>query len=215
MSCVTNPQLGQRAAGTILPVSRARSSAIGPRSLSSSSSRRRAASRSRAEASASAAVRPTAASSRSSRASSVRRLCDWSSSSVLQPTRNSRPQDSQARSLWRPMSVGAIDPVGITKASASKARNKSASVKATTIDSIVSTQPGNGFQTVPSAPRPAAAGRASALRAAFSARRLSGCGPPPMFGLLSMNVGRAPERNPDRIVAAVSDRRCLLRRPAT
>jgi hypothetical protein len=46
-----------------------------------------------------------------------------------------------------PFSVGAIDPVGITNASASNARNSSASVKATTIDSIVSRPPASGSRT--------------------------------------------------------------------
>ena len=50
------------------------------------------------------------------------------------------------------MSVGAIDPVGITKASASKARNRSASVKATTTDSTVS-------RPHPSGPRTESLGR--------------------------------------------------------
>ena len=40
--------------------------------------------------------------------------------------------------MWRPCSVGAIEPVGMTKASASKVRNKNASAKAITIDSTVS-----------------------------------------------------------------------------
>ena len=57
---------------------------------------------------------------------------------ALHPTRKSRPHSVHTRSLWRPMSVGAMEPVGITNASASKARKRSASVKATTIDSIVS-----------------------------------------------------------------------------
>ena len=41
-------------------------------------------------------------------------------------------------SLFRPRRVGAIDPVGITNASASNVLNKKASTKATTTDSIVS-----------------------------------------------------------------------------
>src|SRR5262249_44718902 len=44
----------------------------------------------------------------------------------------------QAKSLCRPMSVGAIDPVGITKASARNVRKRNARTKAITTDSIVS-----------------------------------------------------------------------------
>jgi hypothetical protein len=40
--------------------------------------------------------------------------------------------------LCRPISVGAIDPVGMTNASASNVRNKNASTNAITIDSTVS-----------------------------------------------------------------------------
>ena len=51
------------------------------------------------------------------------------------------PHSGQTTSLWRPISVGAIEPVGITKASASKALNRNARAKAMAIDSIVSRSP--------------------------------------------------------------------------
>ncbi len=41
-------------------------------------------------------------------------------------------------SLWRPISVGAIEPVGMTNASASNVRNKNAKTKAMATDSISS-----------------------------------------------------------------------------
>ena len=110
--------------------------------------RRRRVSRSSSPIEPLASLALSVASSRSSRAASVRRLCDWSSSSALQPTRKSRPHDSQARSLWRPISVGAMEPVGITKASASNARNKSASVNAITTDSTVSRPKPSGLLTM-------------------------------------------------------------------
>ena len=40
--------------------------------------------------------------------------------------------------MCRPINVGAIEPVGITNASASNVRNKNANTKAITIDSTVS-----------------------------------------------------------------------------
>src|SRR5580698_10359905 len=48
------------------------------------------------------------------------------------------PHFGQTASLFRPKSVGAIDPVGITKASASNVLNRKARMNATTTDSIVS-----------------------------------------------------------------------------
>ena len=40
--------------------------------------------------------------------------------------------------MWRPSSVGAIDPVGMTNASTMNARKTNARMNATRIDSIVS-----------------------------------------------------------------------------
>jgi hypothetical protein len=69
--------------------------------------------------------------------------------------------------LWRPINVGAIDPVGMTNASASNARKSSASVKAMTIASTVSrwkmsgsrtTSPGRGPLLTWAGPLPTEAG---------------------------------------------------------
>src|SRR5690606_31001513 len=57
------------------------------------------------------------------------------------PTVNSNPHLGQVSSLWRPSSVGAIDPVGMTNASASNVRNRNAKMNAITIDSTVSRVP--------------------------------------------------------------------------
>src|SRR5689334_10375229 len=56
----------------------------------------------------------------------------------LAPAAYCLPHFGQAMSLCWPRSVGAIEPVGMTKASASNVRNKNASTNAIATDSIVS-----------------------------------------------------------------------------
>src|SRR2546423_889451 len=66
------------------------------------------------------------------------------SASGLQLTWYQEPHLGHLRSLWRPTSVGAIEPVGITNASATKPRKRSARMIAIAIDSTVSRQPPSG-----------------------------------------------------------------------
>src|SRR5580658_1395331 len=65
----------------------------------------------------------------------------FDSSSLLALTRNGNSQRTHVTSLCSPSKVGAIDPVGMTNASASNVRNKNASTKAMAIDSMVSRKP--------------------------------------------------------------------------
>src|SRR6476660_8563494 len=53
-------------------------------------------------------------------------------------TSNRQPQSGQRKRMCAPSSVGAIEPVGMTNASTTKARKMNARMKATMIDSIVS-----------------------------------------------------------------------------
>src|SRR3954454_512137 len=59
-------------------------------------------------------------------------------SSSLALTEYRYPHFGHTTSLCRPINVGAIEPVGITNASASNVRNRNASTNAITIDSTVS-----------------------------------------------------------------------------
>src|SRR5688572_20142647 len=74
------------------------------------------------------------------------------SASGLQLTWYHAPHLGHFRSLCRPSSVGAIEPVGITNASATKPRNNRAKITAMATDSTVSRQPpsgGAGFSSAP------------------------------------------------------------------
>src|SRR3954447_22849639 len=64
--------------------------------------------------------------------------------SELHVTSYRLPHLGHLRSLCRPSSVGAIEPVGITKASATKPRKSSARTTAIATDSTVSRQPPSG-----------------------------------------------------------------------
>src|SRR5947207_2775779 len=64
--------------------------------------------------------------------------------SELHVTSYHLPHLGHLRSLCRPSSVGAIEPVGITNASATKPRNNKARMTAIATDSIVSRQPPSG-----------------------------------------------------------------------
>src|SRR3954471_2326536 len=64
--------------------------------------------------------------------------------SELHVTSYHLPHLGHLRSLCRPSSVGAIEPVGITNASATNPRNSSAKMTAIATDSTVSRQPPSG-----------------------------------------------------------------------
>src|SRR4051794_36317080 len=66
------------------------------------------------------------------------------SCSGLQLTWYHSPHLGHFRSLCRPSSVGAIDPVGMTNASATNPRKNSPRITAIAIDSTVSRQPPSG-----------------------------------------------------------------------